>query len=106
MLFWRWCIHVFKCVLLEGWGLQGPKQRWIMQVEPGWPAPLCSGLQYYWDLLIPGLATEAHQEVSRALLARLLIRIEGTLKTQKFTALGGLLLDRCVGGMLIACLSV
>lgn len=68
-----------------------------MQVEPGWAAPLCSGLQHYWDLLLPGLATEAHQEVSRALLARLLTRIEGALKTRRFTALGGLLLDRCAG---------
>ena len=66
-----------------------------MQMEPGWPAPLCSGLQHYLDLLTPGLASEAHQEVSRALLARLLIRIEGALKTLQFTALGGLLLDRC-----------
>lgn len=85
---------------------QGLRELSSVQVEPGWPAPLCSGLQYYWDLLMPGLATEAHQEVSRALLARLLIRIEGTLKIRKFTALGGLLLDRYAGSVLLARLSV
>jgi hypothetical protein len=66
-----------------------------VQSEPGWAPPICSSLQYYWDLITPGLAMEAQQEVSRTLLARLLYWVEGMLKTKKFTALGGLMLDRC-----------
>lgn len=67
----------------------------VVQMEMGWASPLCASLQYYWDLITPGLAAEAQQEVSRSLISRLLFRIEGMLKTKKFTALGGLLLDRC-----------
>jgi hypothetical protein len=66
----------------------------VMQVELGWASPLCASLQYYWDLITPGLAAEVQQELSRSLISRLLYRIEGILKGKKFTALGGLLLDR------------
>ena len=70
------------------------RDAFAIQMELGWASPLCASLQYYWDLITPGLAAEAQQEVSRSLISRLLYRIEGVLKTKKFTSLGGLLVDR------------
>lgn len=66
-----------------------------MQGEPSWARPLCTSLQHYIAQLNQGLAHDTQQEVARALLERLLQRIEAAVAAKKFTALGGLLLDRC-----------
>ena len=65
------------------------------QGEPGWARPLCASLQHYLDHIFPGLAADTQQEVARAVLARLIYRVEAAISAKKFTALGGLLLDRC-----------
>jgi hypothetical protein len=67
----------------------------VVQGEVGWAKPLCTSLQHYLSAIFQGLAADAQQEVSRAVLARLLYRVEAAVSTKKFTALGGLLLDRC-----------
>lgn len=69
-----------------------------VQAETSWARPLCTSLQHYVAQLHLGLAHDTQQELGRALLARLLQRIEAIVAAKKFTALGGLLLDRCVGG--------
>jgi hypothetical protein len=66
-----------------------------MQREMGWARPICSRLKHHLDVLCQGLAAETQQEVSRSILARLVFRIESTITAKKFTALGGLLLERC-----------
>jgi hypothetical protein len=70
--------------------------------EAGWARPLCTSLQHYLGHIFKGLTTDAQQEVSRSVLARLLFRIEAALSCKRFTALGGLLLDRCI--FLLICL--
>jgi hypothetical protein len=67
-----------------------------MQGEVGWARPLCSSLQHYLEHIFLGLATDTQQEVARAVLARLLYRVEAAISAKKVSALGGLLLDRCV----------
>ena len=71
-----------------------------MQAEPSWARPLCTSLQHYIAQLGQGLAREAQEEVARALLGRLLQRAEAAVRAKKFTALGGLLLDRCASRVL------
>lgn len=66
-----------------------------VQSEPGWARPLCASLQHYLDVIAQGLAGETQQELSRSLVARLVFRIESHVSAKQFSALGGLLLDRC-----------
>jgi hypothetical protein len=66
-----------------------------VQGEVGWARPLCSRLHHHLDVLFQGLAADTQQEVSRSILARLVFRIESTIMSKKFSALGGLLLERC-----------
>jgi hypothetical protein len=67
-----------------------------VQGDAGWARSLCGSLQHYLGCIFPGLAGEAQAEVSRAVLERLLYRVEAAVSSKKFTALGGLLLDRDV----------